>query len=605
MGSPLLVVLLLFLHSFSMAAADLAADGAALMAFRSAVGQGVLSWNTSASPCSWKGVTCKGGRVTSLRLPGSSLIGQIPAGTLANLSDLRTLSLRSNALDGLLPSDLARSSQLRNLYLQGNRFSGDIPAFLPELRALTRLSLADNNFSGEIPQSLNNLTHLTTLYLQNNRLTGGIMDLNIPNLRQFNVSYNRLNGSVPAKLQRMPANSFLGTQLCGRPLSPCPSEAPPSPAPDSSSSSNLSGGAIAGIAIGAVAAFLILAVVLFLTCRRKREPGSRRISEVPAAKPTDGIGSHPSPAVAPATAGTMKQLMFIGSAPRVYDLEDLLRASAEVLGKGTFGTAYKVGLEAGLVLVVKRLKDVNLQENEFREKIAAISAIDHPNVVPLRAYYYSREEKLLVYDYIRGGSLHSLLHGSRSSSRAALTLESRISIALSAASAIAFMHSTSPNFSHGNIKSSNILVSSSSESLVSDAAVAHLAGGASYASTAPAGYCAPEVTDVRRVSQKADVYSFGVVLLELLTARSPAQGNLDDGGVDLPRWVKALSREEHVGELFDPELLKNETVGNEITKLLKLGIVCTADHPDQRPAMIEVVAKIAEIRRLTVSHTKD
>ncbi|KAF5744437.1 hypothetical protein HS088_TW07G00008 [Tripterygium wilfordii] len=34
----------------------------------------------------------------------------------------------------------------------------------------------------------------------------------------------------------------------------------------------------------------------------------------------------------------------------------------------------------------------------------------HPNVVPLRAYYYSKDEKLLVYDYIPGGSLSMLLH---------------------------------------------------------------------------------------------------------------------------------------------------------------------------------------------------
>lgn len=45
-----------------------------------------------------------------------------------------------------------------------------------------------------------------------------------------------------------------------------------------------------------------------------------------------------------------------------YDLEDLLRASTEVLGKGTYGTTYKVILENGTRVVVKRLKEVSVKE---------------------------------------------------------------------------------------------------------------------------------------------------------------------------------------------------------------------------------------------------
>ena len=104
--------------------------------------------------------------------------------------------------------------------------------------------------------------------------------------------------------------------------------------------------------------------------------------------------------------------MFFGNAARAFDLEDLLRASAEVLGKGTFGTAYKAVLEAGPVVAVKRLKDVTISEKEFREKIEAVGAMDHESLVPLSAYYFSRDEKLLVYDYMSMGSLSALLHGS-------------------------------------------------------------------------------------------------------------------------------------------------------------------------------------------------
>lgn len=112
-----------------------------------------------------------------------------------------------------------------------------------------------------------------------------------------------------------------------------------------------------------------------------------------------------------AAEGNAKKLVFFGNAARAFDLEDLLRASAEVLGKGTFGTAYKAVLEAGPVVAVKRLKDVTISEKEFKEKIEAVGAMDHESLVPLRAYYFSRDEKLLVYDYMPMGSLSALLHG--------------------------------------------------------------------------------------------------------------------------------------------------------------------------------------------------
>ncbi|KAM0059287.1 putative protein kinase RLK-Pelle-LRR-III family [Helianthus debilis subsp. tardiflorus] len=89
-----------------------------------------------------------------------------------------------------------------------------------------------------------------------------------------------------------------------------------------------------------------------------------------------------------------------------------LSPSHIVLGKGTFGTAYKAVLEGGMMVAVKRLKDVTVSEPEFREKIEFVGAMDHQNLVPLRAYYYNKEEKLLVYDYMPMGSLSALLHGS-------------------------------------------------------------------------------------------------------------------------------------------------------------------------------------------------
>lgn len=424
---------------------DLGSDRAALLALRKAVGGRTLLWNaTQQRPCSWAGVKCEDDRVTVVRLPGVALSGKIPAGIFGNLTALRTLSLRLNALTGPLPSDLASCVSLRNLYLQGNLFSGDIPEVLFSLRDLVRLNLAANKFSGEISPSFNNLTRLRTLYLENNQLSGSISELKLVKLAQFNVSNNLLNGSIPTIFKSFSSSSFLGTSLCGRPLDLCPGDNGNNSTGDIVISNNdhkkkLSGGAIAGIVIGSVLAFILILVILIFLCRKKSSkktssvniatvkhpeveiPGDKRAPEaehggysngysVAAAAAAAMSGNGKSEANNGAAAGA-KKLVFFGNAARGFDLEDLLRASAEVLGKGTFGTAYKAVLEAGIVVAVKRLKDVIISDKEFKEKIEVVGAMDHENLVPLRAYYYSRDEKLLVYDYMPTGSLSALLHG--------------------------------------------------------------------------------------------------------------------------------------------------------------------------------------------------
>ncbi|CAL5338982.1 hypothetical protein CsSME_00022641 [Camellia sinensis var. sinensis] len=596
MGSHFHIFPLLLLFFLPTGTSDLAADRAALLHLSSAVGGHTLRWNLSSpTPCSWEGVTCDKAtnRVTELRLPGDNLSGQIPLNSVGNLTHLRALSLRHNSLSGLLPSDLDSATQLRQLSLQENQFSGQIPATLFRLSNLTVLNLARNNFSGEISPAINNLTNLKKLYLENNNLNGSIPDLNnLTSLQKINVSYNKLNGSIPSRLINFSSNSFLGNSLCGSPLGACPS--------DRNNGNKLSAGVIAGIVIGSVMVLLLIIIVLIIRRRNGTSEKTSRQAEISSlpSMPQDFDCRSPKPLLMRENGNAVKndELVFLGDENVVFSLEELLTASADVLGNGTFGSSYRACLRVEnevVVVVVKRLRNVCIDEIEFREKVEHLGMLGHENLVPLKAYYYGRGEKMLVYECLPMGGLSTLLHGKRAEDREPLTWQIRSKIALGAARGIEYLHSLGSNISHGNIKSSNIILTNNYGACVSEYGIVQLVSSTSTVSMN--GYCAPEAMDSHKISQKADVYSFGVVLLELLTRMTPTDDHWKEEGTDLPRWVKSAVREKRTIDVFDHELFKYQNKEEELVRLLHLGIHCTSQHPGRRPSMEDVTKRIEEI----------
>ncbi|KAM3327797.1 hypothetical protein BC332_20948 [Capsicum chinense] len=297
-----------------------------------------------------------------------------------------------------------------------------------------------------------------------------------------------------------------------------------------------------------------------------------------------------------------QKLVFFENTKREYDLVDLLKSEATVLGKGTFGNSYKAELENGKIVFVKRLKDCCLVENEFIKKIQELAKLSdhHQSLLPLRAYYYSKDEKLLVFDYMPMSNLASLLHeGVGVAKKSQLTWQVRTRIAYEVASGLEFLHTQGSDVCHGNITSSNVLLTNSFDVRLSDQGLFGLFMPNTMLLVLNAGYQAPEVGYAYNLCQKSDVYSFGGLLLELLTGKAPLDAVGKNKGIDLPSWVRKMFQENPIIDVFDKSMVKNyQEFGDQMVQLLQLAICCTFKNPTKRPSMVAVANQIKRTCRL-------
>jgi hypothetical protein len=143
-------------------------------------------WTLAAAfdECGWAGITCDDNRtIIAMDLPSAELKGTIPA-DIALLTDLRTLDLYRNFLSGTAPWE-------------------------PMLRYMTNmaaLSLDDNGLSGPLPSPWpGTWLVLTTFWAEWNHFNGTISPsyAHCPSLDDFDVSANKLTGTLPSELGKI------------------------------------------------------------------------------------------------------------------------------------------------------------------------------------------------------------------------------------------------------------------------------------------------------------------------------------------------------------------------------------------------------------------
>ncbi|XP_057803977.1 probable inactive receptor kinase At2g26730 [Salvia miltiorrhiza] len=365
------------------------------------------------------------------------------------------------------------------------------------------------------------------------------------------------------------------------------------------------GGSSDLVAILVVANVIVLVVILFLLIiYYKKYTKLKRATKEHDMAPRDR--EHDSTILerkrsSPGGGGKGK-LVFVGDGGEPeFNLDDLLRASAEGLGKGNFGSCYKAVMEIGQAVVVKRLLDLRpLSGEEFVRHVRAIAALNHPNLLPLLAYYHSKgEERLFLYRFATHGNLFNRLHGGRGTrERVLFRWSSRLAAARGVARALEHLHrhsrseATAP---HGNLKSSNVLLDENEEPLVCDYGLVPLAAPP-VAAQRMVCYKTPEYQSRKSISKKSDVWSYGCLVFELLTGRIPAHSAPPGtNGVDLCGWVNRAVREEWTAEIFDPEIVVNRGANQSMLRLMQIAMKCCDKLPENRPEMAQVVAEVDKV----------
>ncbi|XP_065877918.1 probable LRR receptor-like serine/threonine-protein kinase At1g74360 [Euphorbia lathyris] len=517
------------------------------------------------------------------------------------------LQLSGNQLSGALPEDIGKMHNFSMLHLGSNQISGKLPAQIG-LVPLVVLNVSKNLFSGEIPIDIGNIKCLQNLDFSYNNFSGSfpsiLNDLN--ELSKFNISYNQLiSGVIPStgQLATFEKDSYLGNPLLVLPkfITNTSSNPPRNGKIDSRKRDRVKWAGFL-VLLTMTLTLLVCGALSVLVWILRKSPSESPGYLLEDAKYRHDMASS-SGSSSPWLSGTIKVIRLDKTA---FTHADILKATGNfsetrIVGKGGFGTVYRGLLPDGRDVAVKKLQREGIEgEKEFRAEMEVLTGNGfgwpHPNLVTLYGWCLNGSEKILVYEYMTGGTLEDLI-----SDRIRLPWRRRIDVATDVARALVFLHHECyPAIVHRDVKASNVLLDKDGKARVTDFGLARFVdAGDSHVSTTIAGtvgYVAPEYGQTWQATTKGDVYSFGVLAMELATGRRAVDGG-EECLVEWARRVIGNGRTGRSGAVIPVMMLGSGLAEGavEMCELLRVGIRCTSEAPQARPNMKEVSAMLIQI----------
>ncbi|THU54347.1 hypothetical protein C4D60_Mb10t24140 [Musa balbisiana] len=277
------------------------------------------------------------------------------------------------------------------------------------------------------------------------------------------------------------------------------------------------------------------------------------------------------------------------------------------IGAGSFGTVYKGKLPDGREVAIKRsesgprTKKFQEKESAFQSELAFLSRLHHKHLVGLVGYCEEREERLLVYEYMKNGALYDHLHPKNGDQTSVLnSWKMRIKVLLDAARGIEYLHSYAvPPIIHRDIKSSNILLDSNWIARVSDFGLSLMGpesgdGHLSMKAAGTVGYMDPEYYGLHHLTVKSDVYGLGVVMLEVLTGRRAIFKDEEGGNpTSVVDYAVPCIVAGEAGKVLDARVGQPGPHEAEVVELVAYTAVhCVNLEGRNRPNMTDIVANL-------------
>jgi len=198
------------------------------------------------------------------------------------------------------------------------------------------------------------------------------------------------------------------------------------------------------------------------------------------------------------------------------------------IARGAMGVVYKA--RDPLIDRLVAIKTVNIGpanaeseafERRFFREAKSAGMLNHPNVVTIHDVGKSEDLAYIAMEFLDGSSLRDVLD-----SGVALPPNRIADIVAEIAEGLAFAHRA--GVVHRDVKPANVMVLSSGAIKITDFGIAQLPTGTRTMTGNVFGsprYTSPEQVMGRPVDGRSDIFSLGAVLFEMLTGRSPFNGN--------------------------------------------------------------------------------
>ncbi|WP_052887682.1 Stk1 family PASTA domain-containing Ser/Thr kinase [Thermogemmatispora carboxidivorans] len=200
------------------------------------------------------------------------------------------------------------------------------------------------------------------------------------------------------------------------------------------------------------------------------------------------------------------------------------------IGRGGMATIYRGrDLRMDRPVAIKVLREVYSTDpkfvTRFQREAKAASALQHPNIVQVYDYGQSDGNYYIVMELVEGTDLRRYLR-----SRGVLDVERAVIIAHDVALGLGAAHRR--GIVHRDVKPQNILVGRDGSIKLTDFGIASVYKDINAERLTTTGmtlgtvqYYAPEQAQGEIVSPAADVYALGIVMYEMLTGRTPFEGD--------------------------------------------------------------------------------